>query len=85
MHVTPERNIAILTTGKAFFFLAVLIGLPFPLMLFVDVERGRREGIALAKELEEAEALDAASAHQDAGLPVDLIDDEAGAAAAGSG
>lgn len=54
-------------------------------MLFVDVERGRREGIALAKELEEAEALDAASAHQDAGLPVDLIDDEAGAAAAGSG
>lgn len=46
-------------------------------MLFVDVERGRREGIALAKELEEAEALDA-STHFEPG-PVDLIDDEAGA------
>lgn len=48
-------------------------------MLFVDVERGRREAIALAKELEEAEALDAASAHRDAG-PIHLVDDEVGAA-----
>lgn len=46
-------------------------------MLFVDVERGRREGIALSKELEEAEALEASS-HFEAG-PVDLVDDEAGA------
>jgi hypothetical protein len=45
-------------------------------MLFVDVERGRREGIALAKELEEAEALDA-STHFEPGA-VDLVDDEAG-------
>jgi hypothetical protein len=60
---------------QAFFFLAILIGLPFPLMLFVDVERGRREGIALAKELEEAEALDA-STHLEPG-PVHLEDDEA--------
>ncbi|KAF2121734.1 autophagy-related protein 22-like protein [Lophiotrema nucula] len=37
----------------AFWFLAVLIGLPFPIMLFVDVERGHEEGIALAGELEE--------------------------------
>jgi len=44
-------------------------------MLFVDVERGRREGIALAKELEEAEALDA-SVHFEPG-PVRLIDEEA--------
>lgn len=44
-------------------------------MLFVDVERGRREGIALAKELEEAEALDA-STHLEPG-PVHLEDDEA--------
>lgn len=36
----------------AFWFLAVLIGLPFPIMCFVDVDRGRAEGIALAKELE---------------------------------
>lgn len=51
-------------------------------MLFVDVERGRREGIALAKELEEAEALDAASAHHETG-PVGLIDDEVEAADSG--
>ncbi|KAF2084537.1 autophagy-related protein 22 [Saccharata proteae CBS 121410] len=38
----------------AFWFLAVLIGLPFPVMLFVDVERGRTEGIELARELDEA-------------------------------
>ncbi|KAF2868886.1 autophagy-related protein 22-like protein [Massariosphaeria phaeospora] len=36
----------------AFWFLAVLVGLPFPIMLFVDVERGRAAGIALAKELQ---------------------------------
>jgi UMF1 family MFS transporter len=36
---------------KAFFFLAALIAAPFPLLLFVDAERGNREGIALAKEL----------------------------------
>ncbi|KAI9720600.1 MAG: hypothetical protein M1812_002780 [Candelaria pacifica] len=35
----------------AFWFLAVLIGLPFPLMLAVDVERGKREGANLAEEI----------------------------------
>ncbi|KAF2716193.1 MFS general substrate transporter [Polychaeton citri CBS 116435] len=34
----------------AFWFLAVLIGLPIPIMYFVDVERGRREGRALARQ-----------------------------------
>ena len=34
----------------AFWFLAVLIGLPIPLMFLVDVERGKREGLALARE-----------------------------------
>ena len=34
----------------AFWFLAVLIGLPIPLMFLVDVERGKREGAALARE-----------------------------------
>lgn len=43
-------------------------------MLFVDVDRGRREAIALAKELEEAEALDA-SIHFEPG-PVHLVDDD---------
>ncbi|KAF2704358.1 MFS general substrate transporter [Pleomassaria siparia CBS 279.74] len=37
----------------AFWFLAVLIAMPFPLMMFVNVERGRKEAIALAKELED--------------------------------
>jgi len=36
----------------AFWFLAVLIATPFPIMAMVNVERGRTEAIALAKELE---------------------------------
>ena len=35
----------------AFWFLAVLIGLPIPLMFLVDVDRGKREGAALAREV----------------------------------
>ena len=35
----------------AFVFLAILLALPIPLMWAVDVERGRREGAALAKDL----------------------------------
>jgi UMF1 family MFS transporter len=38
---------------QAFWFLAVLIGLPFPIMMLVNVERGREEGTALALKLEE--------------------------------
>ncbi|KAK5135183.1 hypothetical protein LTR08_005570 [Meristemomyces frigidus] len=34
----------------AFWFLAVLIGLPIPLMFLVDVDRGKAEGVALARE-----------------------------------
>ncbi|KAH3992973.1 autophagy-related protein [Parastagonospora nodorum] len=41
----------------AFWFLAVLVGLPFPIMLFVNVERGREEGAALARKLEELSRL----------------------------
>ena len=33
-------------------FLAVLIAIPLPLMLMVDVDRGKREGADMAKELE---------------------------------
>lgn len=34
----------------AFWFLAVLIGTPIPLMFMVNVERGKREGRKLARE-----------------------------------
>ncbi|KAF2277570.1 autophagy-related protein 22-2 [Westerdykella ornata] len=37
----------------AFWFLAVLIGLPFPIMLLVDVDRGKADGIALVTALVE--------------------------------
>ncbi|OWY44260.1 Autophagy-related protein 22-2 [Alternaria arborescens] len=37
----------------AFWFLAILVGLPFPIMMLVNVDRGRTEGAALAKTLEE--------------------------------
>lgn len=36
----------------AFVFLAVLIAVPLPVMMAVDVERGRREGVKMARELE---------------------------------
>jgi len=36
----------------AFVFLAVLIFIPLPLMLLVDVERGKRQGVAMARELD---------------------------------
>ncbi|KAL3419038.1 autophagy-like protein 22 [Phlyctema vagabunda] len=36
----------------AFWFLAALVGLPAPLIYFVDVERGRREGAVLAEVIE---------------------------------
>ena len=40
---------------KAFWFLAALIAAPFPLLMAVNMERGKRDGIALAKELAEAD------------------------------
>ncbi|KAF9731571.1 hypothetical protein PMIN06_007891 [Paraphaeosphaeria minitans] len=45
----------------AFWFLAVLIGLPFPIMMLVDVERGRAEGQELARKLEDMAAAEAAA------------------------
>ena len=41
----------------AFVFLAVLIFIPLPLMLLVDVERGKREGAALVEALEASKML----------------------------
>jgi hypothetical protein len=54
-------------------------------MLFVDVDRGRRDGIALAKaleEIEETEALEASihferPASVDDDAPIQLVDEEA--------
>ncbi|OSS46382.1 hypothetical protein B5807_08572 [Epicoccum nigrum] len=40
----------------AFWFLAILVGLPFPIMMLVNVERGHAEGIALARTLEQLDA-----------------------------
>lgn len=42
---------------QAFWFLAVLVGLPIPLMRLVDVERGRRDGMALSLELNKSTKL----------------------------
>ena len=36
----------------AFIFLAILVIIPLPLLAFVDVERGRRDGAEMAKRLE---------------------------------
>ncbi|KAE8827526.1 hypothetical protein PTNB85_08879 [Pyrenophora teres f. teres] len=37
----------------AFWFLAVLVGLPFPIMMLVNVDRGRADGASLAQTLAE--------------------------------
>jgi UMF1 family MFS transporter len=57
---------------QAFWFLAVLIALPVPIMLMVDVERGKAEGMALARELEELSK--APEEREDVVPPEDLID-----------
>jgi len=44
----------------AFWFLAVLIGLPIPLIYLVDAERGRRDAVAIVEELEDEDAARAA-------------------------
>ncbi|KAI9710518.1 MAG: Autophagy protein 22 [Bogoriella megaspora] len=54
----------------AFWFLAVLVGLPFPLISMVDVERGKREGAALSRELGEGDAATSSGEYR----PVNSID-----------
>ncbi|KAH8676655.1 autophagy-related protein-like protein 22-2 [Tricladium varicosporioides] len=63
----------------AFWFLAVLVGLPAPLLYFVDVERGKEEGIKLAEVIEGFKAREsgAPSVNEDQAL---LADDENGEA-----
>ncbi|KAL9587039.1 MAG: hypothetical protein Q9212_000491 [Teloschistes hypoglaucus] len=55
----------------AFIFLAVLIFVPLPLMMLVDVERGKEEGAAMAKELEGKKDIS-----MNAGQGIVLLDEE---------
>ena len=57
----------------AFVFLAVLIFVPLPLMMLVDVERGKRDAIELGKELEGEKHTEGASAQGG----ILMIDEEA--------
>ncbi|KAL6709491.1 Autophagy protein 22 [Coniothyrium glycines] len=60
----------------AFWFLAILVGLPFPIMMLVNVERGRAEGAALAKTLEElSKARDAYGVVEDDNLSQETRDE----------
>ncbi len=58
----------------AFVFLAVLIFIPLPLMLLVDVDRGKREGMEMAKELEGQQ--DSEMPPQNGDGTIRLIDEE---------
>ena len=57
----------------AFVFLAILIFIPLPLMLLVDVERGKREGAEMADLLEGKKGL---KSHATDDGTIRLIDDE---------
>ena len=58
----------------AFVFLAILIFVPLPLMMLVDVERGKREGAEMAKELEGKKSLYANHGNYDGTIA--LVDEE---------
>ena len=58
----------------AFVFLAVLIFIPLPLMLLVDVDRGRREGKAMAKDLIGKGRMESMSDNHDG--PIRMVDEE---------
>ncbi|KAI9792741.1 MAG: Autophagy protein 22 [Piccolia ochrophora] len=61
----------------AFFFLAALVGLPAPLMWMIDVDRGRREGAAMAKDLSGLKSRsDLPSTRQDAQYDGVAVDEE---------
>lgn len=66
----------------AFVFLAVLIFIPLPLMLLVDVDRGRREGAAMAQELRGTKVPKNMLADDDSNIR--LLDEETDDSAAGS-
>jgi UMF1 family MFS transporter len=60
----------------AFWFLVALIGVPLPIILMVDVERGKKDGIAMAQKLEGK-----TTAQEETAQPEDeeirLVDEEA--------
>ena len=58
----------------AFVFLAFLIFIPLPLMMLVDVERGKRDSAALAREMERKKDTHAPEASQESIIV--LIDEE---------
>lgn len=60
----------------AFVFLAVLIFIPLPLMMLVDVDRGKQDAAGLSRELEGRKAVDSAMVEGGDG-PIVLIDEEA--------
>ncbi|CZT05328.1 probable Autophagy-related protein 22 [Rhynchosporium agropyri] len=65
----------------AFWFLAVLVGLPAPIIYFVDVERGKIEGAKLAEIIEgfkSAEASGSQSLHEEQGLLASGHEDDEG-------
>lgn len=59
----------------AFVFLAILIFIPLPLMMLVDVDRGKREGAAMAHNLEGRKGSEANHASGDGTIL--LVDEEA--------
>lgn len=60
----------------AFVFLAVLIFIPLPLMMLVDVDRGKQDAAELSRELEGRKAVNSAVVERGDG-PIMLIDEEA--------
>jgi len=58
----------------AFWFLAVLIGLPIPIMFSVDVERGKREGAALAREIIDPQPDEEDNPEEWANEDIDIVD-----------
>ena len=60
----------------AFVFLALLIFIPLPLMMLVNVDRGKQDAAALARELEGRKVVDSTMAEGGEG-PIVLIDEEA--------
>ena len=49
----------------AFVFLAILIFIPLPLMMLVDVDRGKREGVQMARELRGKEVIEGPRVSED--------------------
>lgn len=60
----------------AFVFLAVLIAVPLPLMSWVNVKRGRREGEEMARELEGKVGEEEERGRQDGGQGYRVVREE---------